>query len=119
VLLAGCNGGTVDRHALKQDGGAIDSLACEGALLADDVAKGSSTRVFARIHADELAARASTFARDLARRPTVPAFETKVRAQARKAGRIAAELDRLHRQPTNRAVAGRVRGRLEHEGSCS
>ena len=38
--LAGCNGGTVDRHALTKDASTLDSIACEGALLAHDVARG-------------------------------------------------------------------------------
>src|SRR4029077_17577213 len=40
LALAGCNGGTVDRHALTNDTSTLDSIACEGALLAHDVAHG-------------------------------------------------------------------------------
>ena len=43
ALLAGCNGGTVDRHALTNDAATIDSMACEGALLAHNVAHGKTT----------------------------------------------------------------------------
>src|ERR671930_2713660 len=95
-VLAGCNGGTVDRHALKQDSDAIDGLACEGALLANDVSKGASTLYFARVHADELAVRASHFADALATRPTLAVIESKVREEARQAGRIAKLLAELH-----------------------
>ena len=28
LALAGCNGGTVDRHALKNDASTLDSIAC-------------------------------------------------------------------------------------------
>ena len=41
--LVGCNGGTVDRHALTNDSSTLDSIACEGALLAADVARGRTT----------------------------------------------------------------------------
>jgi len=29
LALAGCNGGTVDRHALKNDASTLDSIACD------------------------------------------------------------------------------------------
>src|SRR5438093_12023549 len=119
VLLAGCNGGTVDRHALKQDSDAIDSLACEGALLANDVSKGASTLFFARVHADELAVRASHFEDALSERPTVPAIEAQVRAEAKKAGAIAALLDELHRHPRDREVGKRIQHRLEQQADCA
>src|SRR5207244_1223441 len=46
--LVGCNGGTVDRHALTNDSSTLDSIACEGALLAADVARGRTTSFYAR-----------------------------------------------------------------------
>ena len=52
--LAGCNGGTVDRHALKRDAEKVGSLATEGGLLANDVSRGASTKSFTRVHAQEL-----------------------------------------------------------------
>src|SRR5205809_325595 len=108
LALAGCNGGTVDRHALKNDSDAIDSLACEGALLAKDISKGESTLYFARVHSDELAVRASHFEDALATRPTLAAIERKVRTEARTAGKIARLLDELHRHPKDRDVAQRL-----------
>ena len=44
VVVAGCNGGTVDRHALTNDAATLDSIACEGALLAGDVARRRTTK---------------------------------------------------------------------------
>jgi hypothetical protein len=119
VFLTACNGGTVDRHALKQDSDAIDSLACEGALLARDVAKGKSTLYFARVHADELAVSASHFEDALSERPTLAPIRAKVRAEARKAGKIADLLDELHRHPADESVAERLRPKLEQQGDCS
>jgi hypothetical protein len=118
AALAACNGGTVDRHALKQDSEAIDSLACEGALLANDAGKGATTHNFVEAHAGELAQRASNFADALSERPTPPAIERGVRAEARKAGVIAGLLDRLKEDP-DRLVAESLRDRLEKEGGCS
>ncbi|HXL44023.1 MAG TPA: hypothetical protein VN960_08200 [Gaiellaceae bacterium] len=116
--LAACNGGTVDRHALKQDSEAIDSLACEGALLANDAGKGATTHNFVEVHAGELAQRASNFADALSERPTLPAIERDVRAEGRKAGVIAGLLDQLHEDP-DRPVAESLRDRLEKQGGCS
>ena len=112
-----CNGGTVDRQALKQDSEAIDSLACEGALLANDVAKGATTHNFVEVHAGELAQRASNFADALSERPPLPAIERDVRAEARKAGVIAGLLDQLKEDP-DRPVAESLRDRLEKQGGC-
>jgi hypothetical protein len=118
ALLAACNGGTVDRHALKQDSDAIDSLACEGALLANDVRKGATTDSFVEVHAGELAQTASNFADALSERPTLPAIKSDVRAEARKAGEIAGLLDELHQDP-DRAAAETLRDRLKKQGGCS
>jgi hypothetical protein len=117
AALAGCNGGTVDRHALKQDSEAIDSLACEGALLANDAGKGATTHNFVEVHAGELAQTASNFADALSERPTLPAIERDVRAEARKAGMIAGLLDQLKEDP-DRPVAESLRDRLEKQGGC-
>ena len=118
ATLAACNGGTVDRHALKQDSDAIESLACEGALLANDVRNGATTHNFVEVHAGELAQTASNFADALSERPTLPAIERDVRAQARKAGVIAGLLEHLQQDP-DRPVAESLRDQLEKQGGCS
>jgi hypothetical protein len=118
VALTGCNGGTVDRHALMKDGEAIVSLACEGRLLARDVAGGNTTMHFARAHAGDLRQRASNFEDALSERPTVEGIEGDVRSQARKAGRIAELLQRVERSPEDRASAHEVAASLQREGDC-
>jgi hypothetical protein len=105
IALTGCNGGTVDRHALKRDAEKVASLATEGGLLANDVAKGSSTKYFARVHAEELSRAASDLSDALATRPTSPGIETDVRKLARLAGKVSRHLQQLHLHPTSRAVA--------------
>jgi hypothetical protein len=119
LFLAGCNGGTVDRHALSQDSDAIDSLACEGALLAADVADGRTTTIFARVHAGELAQAASNFEDALSQRPTLRPIERAVRARARKAGRVSALLDRLAKRPGDESAAEVSRRALEQAGGCA
>jgi hypothetical protein len=105
LALAGCNGGTVDRHALKRDAEKLASLATDGELLANDVSKGASTTYFARVHAKELSEEASHLEDALAERPTSAGIEPKVRKLSRLAGKVAASLEQLHLHPTDRGVA--------------
>jgi outer membrane murein-binding lipoprotein Lpp len=118
-VLAGCNGGTVDRHALKSDSSRLDSIACEGALLAHDVARGRSTVFFAREQAEELRIQSSNFADALSRRKTIPAIRKQVRQEAEHAATLAATLQQLHNHPSDRSVAASVERKLEKLGSCS
>jgi hypothetical protein len=117
LLIPACNGGTVDQHALDNDSASIDSLACEGALLAHQVVDGATTEPFTRVHAGELATRASNFEDALSERPTTPGIENAVRKEAQKAGRVA---DLLHQLQANDAEsATHLKARLEQEGDCA
>ena len=105
LALTGCNGGTVDRHALKRDAEKVGSLATEGALLANDVSRGASTKSFARVHAQELSGAASDLEDSLAERPTSPGISADVRKLSRLAGKVSRQLEQLHLHPTDRSVA--------------
>ena len=118
LLLAGCNGGTVDQHALTNDKETLDSIACEGALVADGVARGRMTAIYARVQADELRIQASNFADALASRKTVPSIERQVRETSREAARLADVLQRLHDHPADRTVGADVEQTLERMGDC-
>jgi outer membrane murein-binding lipoprotein Lpp len=118
-VVAGCNGGTVDRHALKNDSSTLDSIACEGALLAHEVAGGRSTAYFAREQAEELRIQSSNFADALSRRKTIPAITGKVRQKAKHAATLAATLQQLHDHPSSRSVAASVERKLKKLGHCS
>ena len=118
-VVAGCNGGTVDRHALTNDSSTLDSIACEGALLAHDVARGRSTVFFAREQAEELRIQSSNFADALSRRKTIPAIKDQVRQKAKHAATLAATLQQLHNHPSDRSVAASVERKLKKLGNCS
>jgi hypothetical protein len=105
LALAGCNGGTVDKHALQRDAENVASLASEGGLLADDVSRGRSTKYFVRVHAKELSRKASNLEDALAERPTTPGITSDVRKLSKLAGKVSRELERLHLHPTDRGVA--------------
>jgi hypothetical protein len=119
LVLAGCNGGTVDKHALKRDAEKIGSLATEGSLLANDMSKGASTKYFARVHAKELSDAASNMADALAERPTSPGIGPKVRRLSKLAGKVAAQLEQLHLHPTDRSVARSLEQPLMDDADAS
>jgi hypothetical protein len=119
VSLTACNGGTVDGHALENDSASLDSIACEGALLAHQVTSGGTTHLFTRVHADVLRVQASNLADALGSRDTSAGLEARVRAKAREASRIAAALDELHRNPERPSTAEAVERRLSRIGDCS
>jgi hypothetical protein len=118
ALLAGCNGGTVDGHALTNDAATVESMACEGALLAHDVAQRKTTAFFAREQAEELRIQSSNLADALAGRKALASIERKVRAKSRDAARLSAILQRLHDHPSDRGVAASVEQQLTKLGGC-
>jgi len=118
VLLAGCNGGTVDRHALTNDAATLDSMACEGALLAHDVTQGKTTSYYAREQAEELRIQSSNLADALARRPALASIKQKIRAKAKEASQLSAILQRLHDHPGDRRVAATLEQQLKKLGGC-
>jgi len=119
VVFAGCNGGTVDRHALTNDSATLDSIACEGSLLASDVSQGKTTTYYAREQAEELQIQSSNLADALATRRAVAAIERKVRKKSIDAARLAAILGRLHGAPSNRHASARIARQLKKLGGCS
>lgn len=119
LFLAGCNGGTVDQHALENDSATLDSIACEGALLAHQVTSGGTTHLFTRVQANVLQIQASSFADALGSRDTVAGIEPRVRAKAREAARISAALEELHDHPERHSTAESVERRLTKIGGCA
>ena len=116
---AGCNGGTVDRHALKRDAENVASLASEGGLLADDVSRGRSTTYCVRVHAKELSRKASNLEDALAERPTTPGITSDVRKLSKLAGKVSRELERLHLHPTDRGVAKSLKRPLSDDADAA
>ena len=119
LVLSGCNGGTVDKHALKRDAEKVASLATEGELLANDVSKGRSTKYFVRVHAKELSGAASGFQVSLAKRPTSPGITAEVRKLSKLAGKVSRELDQLHLHPTDRNVAESLKKPLMDDANAA
>ena len=119
LALSGCNGGTVDEHALKRDSEKVGSLASEGSLLANDVSKGASTKYFVRVHAKEMSQAASDLQNALAIRPTSPGIKRDVRKLSKLAGKVSEELERLHLHPTDRGVAASLKEPLKADADAA
>lgn len=119
LLLAGCNGGTVDRHALTNDAATIGSINCESWLLARADARGRLTKYYAREQAEELQIQAANFADALMHRRTATGLEQRVRAKAQDAATLSARLARLHASPTDRALAAQLAQQFKQTGKCS
>jgi hypothetical protein len=118
ALLSGCNGGTVDRHALTNDAATLDSIACEGALLAHDVAQGKTIANYTREQAEELKIQSSNLADALAKRHALPSIEKRVRAKSKEASQLAATLRHLQDHPSDREVATAAEQELSKLGGC-
>jgi hypothetical protein len=119
LALTGCNGGTVDKHALKRDAEKLSSLATEGHLLANDMRKGASTKYFARVHSKELSRAASNMADALAERPTSAGIEPDVRKLSKIAATISSHLEQLHLHPTDRALAAAMQNKLSDDADAA
>lgn len=118
ALVAGCNGGTVDRHAAIRDGEALDSIACEGAIVADGVRRGRTLRPFVEVQSDALRLQAANLADALGSREVAAGLEARVRKEARRAALQARLLERLRDHPGDRRVAVAVRRELRRLGDC-
>jgi hypothetical protein len=96
LLGAGCGGAAVlDAKALAEHSKAVQSLAAEGALLAEDSAAGRSTGIYRRSHSAELAVAAAAAQKSLAHAKATPKFESKRRELARIASKVRTDLERL------------------------
>jgi hypothetical protein len=95
-VAAGCGGGgTLGPESLAKRAEAVQSLAAEGALLAEDSAQGRSTRVFREERSAELAKAAASVASALKKGKAEPSLEPELRRLAAIAARVRADLDRL------------------------
>jgi hypothetical protein len=110
ALLAGC-GTTTTRHDFRLDAEQISSIAAEGSLFAGDIAEGSTTHAFARVHGGELAETAEELRLTLLRSTAEPRLPA--RRLAAVAHQVSVRLDALSRRPP-RDEAERIGRELDH-----
>lgn len=120
LAVSGCGGGSsVSQSELQKQFAAIQSLAAEGALVADGAADGRSTDVFVRVHTGYLAEAAQKVATTLSSvRATGAADRDRARA-ARLAGRVASRLAALGSDPGDRAQARRIAAQLRNDAAIA
>jgi hypothetical protein len=96
LLGAGCgSGGKLGAKALSQQSKSLQSLAAEGALLAQDAVSGKTTRIYTREHSSDLYKAASQAEASLKAARTEPALEPRLRELAALAAQVSAALKRL------------------------
>jgi hypothetical protein len=96
VFGAGCGGGgKLGAKALSQESKSLQSLAAEGALLAEDAVFGKTTHVYTRGHSSDLYKAASQVEASLKTAKTEPAFEPELRRLAVLAAQVRDDLNRL------------------------
>jgi hypothetical protein len=96
LVAAGCGGGgKLGAKALSQQSKSLQSLAAEGALLAQDAVSGKTTRIYTREHSSDLYKAASQAEASLKAAKTEPALQPKLRQLVILAAQVSAALKRL------------------------
>ena len=121
VLLAaaGCGGGSVAQKDVQKQFEAIQSLAAEGALVADGAADGRTTDVFVRVHTSYLDDAAQKVATELSSAQAEGAVERDRERAAHLASRVANELARLSDDPSDKAGARRIEKQLRRDAALA
>jgi hypothetical protein len=107
LVLSGCGGGgTLSKEELQKQYEAIQSLAAEGALVADGAADGRATETFVAVHSLYLSEAARKVETDLrSSKGPQPAVSL--------ARQVAEDLDRLHEEPDDPELARRLSEQLQ------
>ena len=96
LLCSGCgSGGKLGAKALSQQSKSLQSLAAEGALLAQDAVSGKSTRIYTREHSADLYKAASQAEASLKAARTEPALKPKLSRLTALDTQVSAALKRL------------------------
>jgi hypothetical protein len=120
LLLAGCGGGgSVSQQDVQKQFEAIQSLAAEGALVADGAADGRTTDVFIRVHTSYLDDAAQKVATKLSSASATGAADRDRRRAARLAARVADRLTTLGDNPGDRAGARRIEEQLRRDAALA
>ncbi len=120
LLLAGCGGsGSASQKDIQKQFEAIQSLAAEGALVADGAADGRTTDVFVRVHTGYLDEAARKVQAQLSSEHASGAAERDRIRAARLASSVADQLARLGDDPGDHETARRIQKRLERDAALA
>lgn len=101
VLACGRAGGNGVRAGVEQ----LSSISAEGALMADDVARGRTKTTFVRVHGAELSAQAEHEAEKLSDDPLAPGLKRPVQSAVELSADIGGAIDDLRVAPQDREQA--------------
>ncbi len=111
VVQSGC--GQERAHQVRLGVEQLASIAAEGALVADDVARARTKVTFARVHGEELSAQAQHEAEKLADDPVPPALERRIQAAITIASDVGSAIDDVRTSPQDRAQARAAKRELQ------
>src|SRR5919202_4629878 len=101
--LGGC--GRERRHQVKLSIEQLSSIAAEGALMGDDVARDRTKITFVRVHGEELSSQAEHEAEKLNDAPVAPSLHARVQAAIKLSSDISGAIDNLRVSPQDREQA--------------
>ena len=120
LLFAGCGGGgSASQKDIQKQFEAIQSLAAEGALVADGAADGRTTDVFVRVHTGYLDQAARKIQAQLSSARASGAAERDRLRAARLASSVADQLAMLGHDPGNHEAAHGIQRRLERDAALA
>jgi hypothetical protein len=120
VAATSCGGGgTLSNKDFQKQAEAVQSFAAEGALVAQTVQQGRTTETFVRVHTEYLAKAAGEVESELGSKHASGSLEQKREQAAKLASLVSQNLDRLHRNPGDRALAARLRLGLEDSAAAA
>jgi hypothetical protein len=120
LATAGCGGGgTLSKKDLQKQAEAVQSFAAEGALVAQGAEQDRTTDTFVRVHTQYLGKAARKVEAQLGSKHAREGLEQKREEAAKLASIVSQNLDRLHRDPGDQALAARLRLALEKNAAAA
>jgi hypothetical protein len=110
--LSGC--GREARHQVRLSIEELASISAEGALVADDLARGRTKTTFVRVHGNELSAQAEHEAEKLNDDPVAPDLHGRIQAAIKLASDIGGAIDDLRTSPQDHTQARVAQRKLQH-----
>jgi hypothetical protein len=101
--LAGC--GRETQHDVRISMEQIASISAEGALMADDLARGRTKTTFVRVHGNDLSSQAEHEAEKLNDDPVAPELKGRIQQAIKLAGDAGGRIDDLRTSPNDRQQA--------------
>jgi hypothetical protein len=115
ALTAGC--GQERPHQVRLGIEQLGSIAAEGALMADDVARARTKVTFVRVHGEELSAQAQHEAEKLEDDPVARDLHDRVQAAIALASDIGGAIDDVRTSPQDRAQARAAERKLQRSAA--